>query len=118
MSSWVFVCDKDELPQEEVKRFDFEGRTYAIYHGVDGNWYATDGLCSHEDVHLGGGFVFDFIIECPKHNGQFDYRTGEAMGPPVCRAIRTYPVKAQDDGIYLEVASGLVPVRELPVASC
>ena len=26
----------------------------------------------------------DDIIECPKHNGRFNYRTGEAKGAPVC----------------------------------
>jgi 3-phenylpropionate/trans-cinnamate dioxygenase ferredoxin component len=104
VSNWIYVCASDDLQPEDVRRFDHDGRTYAVYRGPDESWYATDGLCSHENVHLAGGFVFDFIVECPKHNGQFDFRTGEAKGPPVCRAIRTYPVKAEADGIYIELA--------------
>ena len=32
---------------------------------------------------LADGLVMDHIIECPKHNGRFDYRTGEGKGAPV-----------------------------------
>jgi 3-phenylpropionate/trans-cinnamate dioxygenase ferredoxin component len=105
MSTWIFVCAPDAIDQEEVKRFDHEGRTYAVYRGPDDNWYATDGLCTHEAIHLADGFVYDFIIECPKHNGQFDFRTGEAKGPPVCRGIATYPVKTVNDGVYVDIGS-------------
>ena len=37
----------------------------------------------------------DNIIECPKHNGRFDYKTGEAKGAPVCVNLKTYPVKVE-----------------------
>ena len=40
---------------------------------LDDEYYATDGLCTHEQVHLADGLVMDNIIECPKHNGRFDY---------------------------------------------
>lgn len=38
----------------------------------------TDGLCTLEKVHLSDGLVMEYKIECPKHNGVFDYRTGDA----------------------------------------
>jgi len=31
----------------------------------------------------------DYIIECPKHNGRFNYRTGAAKGAPVCVNLYT-----------------------------
>ena len=42
--------------------------------------FATDGLCTHEKVHLADGLVMDDIIECPKHNGRFNYKTGRGQG--------------------------------------
>ena len=48
----------------------------------DDAFFCTDGLCTHESVHLADGLVMDHVIECPKHNGQFDYRTGEALRMP------------------------------------
>ncbi|MCA0273736.1 MAG: Rieske 2Fe-2S domain-containing protein [Proteobacteria bacterium] len=103
MSNWIDACSTDEIDEEDVMRFDHDGRTFAIYHSPDGEFFATDGLCSHEKVHLAGGLVMDYMIECPKHNGQFDYRTGEAMRAPVCVNLRTYPVKVEGDRVLLQV---------------
>ena len=32
-------------------------RTFAIYRSPEGGFFATDGLCTHEKVHLAGGLV-------------------------------------------------------------
>ena len=40
-------------------------RTFAVYRSPDGEFYCTDGLCTHESVHLADGFVMDYEIECP-----------------------------------------------------
>ena len=45
----------------------------------------------------------DYIIECPKHNGVFDYRTGEALGAPVCVNLNTYPVKVEAGTVFVDV---------------
>ncbi|MGO7515599.1 Rieske 2Fe-2S domain-containing protein, partial [Rhizobium ruizarguesonis] len=50
----------------------------------------------HQRLHLLAGNVMDEIIECPKHNGRFKYKTGEAKGAPVCVNLKTYPVKIED----------------------
>lgn len=104
MSLWVDACATDDIDEEDLIRFDHEGRTYAIYHSPEGKFYCTDGLCSHEQVHLADGLVMGHLIECPKHNGQFDYRTGEAKRAPVCVNLRTYPVKIEGDRVLIEVA--------------
>ena len=80
------------------------GKTFAIYHSPDGEFFATAGLCTHENVHLCDGLVMGHLIECPKHNGQFDYRTGEAMRAPVCVNLKTFPVKVEGDRVFVEVA--------------
>ena len=99
----IKACDIDDVDEEDVIRFDHAGRTFAIYRSPGDKFYATDGLCTHEKVHLADGLVMDNIIECPKHNGRFDYRTGEAKGAPVCVNLRTYPVKVDDDGVHVQV---------------
>ncbi len=104
MSQWIDACATDEIDEEDLIRFDHGGRTYAIYHSPEGKFYCTDGLCSHEQVHLADGLVMGHLIECPKHNGQFDYRTGEAKRAPVCVNLRTYPVKVEGGRILIEVA--------------
>ncbi len=100
---WIDAIPTDEIETEDVVRWDHGGKTYAIYRSPDDEWFATDGLCSHEQVHLAGGLVMDHLIECPKHNGQFDYRTGEAMRAPVCVNLRTYKVKVEGDRVFVEL---------------
>jgi 3-phenylpropionate/trans-cinnamate dioxygenase ferredoxin component len=100
---WVDACAADDVAADDVIRFDFGGRTFAIYQLDDGSYHATDGLCTHEKVHLADGFVMDGLIECPKHNGRFDIRTGAAKGAPVCVNLVTYPVKVEGGRIWLQI---------------
>lgn len=103
MSQWIEALSAQEIDAEDVARFDHGGRTFAIYHSPDGKFYATDGLCTHEEAHLADGLVMDFIIECPMHNGRFDYRTGAAKGAPVCVNLKTYPVKVEGGKVFVDV---------------
>ena len=77
--------------------------TFAIYRSPDDRYFATDGLCTHEQIHLADGLVMDNIIECPKHNGRFDYRTGAAKGAPVCVNLKTYPVKIEAGTVMIDI---------------
>jgi 3-phenylpropionate/trans-cinnamate dioxygenase ferredoxin component len=103
VAQWIEACAAGDIDEEDVKRFDHGGRTFAIYRSPDDKYYATDGLCTHEKVHLADGLVMDNIIECPKHNGRFDYRTGAAKGAPVCVDIKTYPVKVEAGKVMIDV---------------
>ncbi len=103
MANWVDACGVEDIDQEDLIRFDHGGRTFAIYRSPDDDYYATDGLCTHEKVHLADGLVMDTIIECPKHNGRFDYRTGEAKGAPVCVDLATYPVRVENGRVLIDL---------------
>lgn len=104
MSDWIRACSTDDIDEEDLIRWDHGDRTYAIYHSPEGDFFCTDGLCSHEQVHLADGLVMDHLIECPKHNGQFDYRTGEAKRAPVCVNLQTYQVKVEGSDVFVKVA--------------
>jgi len=102
MANWIDVCAAGGIAAEDVLRFDKDGRTFAVYRSPDSTYYATDGLCTHEKVHLADGLVMGNIIECPMHNGRFDYRTGEAKGAPVCVNLKTYPVKVEGGRLLID----------------
>ncbi|MGF6233338.1 3-phenylpropionate/trans-cinnamate dioxygenase ferredoxin subunit [Inquilinus ginsengisoli] len=105
MDGWIAACAADEIDEEDVIRFDHGGRSFAIYRTEDDRYFATDGLCTHEQVHLADGLVMGTIIECPKHNGRFDFTTGAAKGAPVCVALNTYPVKVEGGQVFLRLGS-------------
>ncbi|MCF3948123.1 MocE family 2Fe-2S type ferredoxin [Acidiphilium iwatense] len=101
MTQWIDVCAADALEPDDVIRFDHEGQTFAVYRTSDDAYCATDGLCTHEQVHLADGYLEGRIIECPKHNGRFDIMTGAAKGAPACIDLATYPVKVADERVLI-----------------
>jgi 3-phenylpropionate/trans-cinnamate dioxygenase ferredoxin component len=103
MSQWVEACSTDDVDEEDVIPFVHDGKKYAIYRCPDGKFFATDGLCTHEKVSLADGLVMGHIIECPKHNGRFDYRTGEGRGAPICVDLGTYPTRVADGTVFVEI---------------
>lgn len=103
MTTWIKACATDAIETEDLVRFDHAGRTFAIYRSPADEFFCTDGFCTHEEVHLADGLVMDYIVECPGHNGQFDYRTGEARRAPACVNLRTYAVKVEDGTVFIQI---------------
>ncbi len=108
VNGWVEIGKSSLLQKEDVLRFDHQQQTYAIYRALNGNFYATDGLCTHGNAHLADGMVKGTLIECAKHNGRFDIRDGSPQRLPVCVGLKTYPVR-ENAGmlqVNLDTASG------------
>lgn len=103
MPQWIDACASTDVEPEEVIRFDHAQQTFAIFRSPDDQYFCTAGLCTHEKVHLADGLVMDYEVECPKHSGAFDYRTGEARRAPVCVNLKTFPTKVENGRIHIEV---------------
>lgn len=104
MAQWIAACAAGDVDPEDVIGFRHGGRDYAIYRSPDDDYYATDGHCTHEQTLLCDGLVDGSVIECPKHNGRFDYTSGKALGAPVLTDLRTYPTKVAGGTVYLDVS--------------
>ncbi len=102
MAQWIAACQAGDIDPEDVISFVHDGNDYAIYRSAADAYYATDGHCTHEKTLLCDGLVMGSVIECPKHNGRFDYTSGKALGAPVLEDIRTYPVKVVDGTVFID----------------
>ena len=100
--NWHLVGTTDNMEVEDILRFDHGDKTFCIYM-LDDGFYATDGICTHETVHLEDGIVMDNEVECPMHQGVFDIKTGKAVSPPACEDLKTYPIKVEDNNIYIQI---------------
>ena len=49
--NWIEVGSTDSIEEEDLIRFDHQDKTFCVYKLTDG-FYATDGICTHEAVHL------------------------------------------------------------------
>ncbi len=99
--TWTDACAADDIDADDVIRYDHGTRTFAIYRTEDDDYFCTDGLCTHEKIHLADGLLMGTVIECPKHNGRFDVRSGAAKGAPVCVDLATYPVKLSNGRVLI-----------------
>jgi 3-phenylpropionate/trans-cinnamate dioxygenase ferredoxin component len=101
--AWIPAVDVDDVDLEDVVPFTHDGVDYAVYRSPDDRFYASAGHCTHERELLCDGLVMDGVIECPKHNGRFDYATGKALGAPAIVDLPTFPVKVEDGTVSIEI---------------
>ena len=105
---WVKAMAADKVPQGDIARWDYEGHSHAIFRTDNDEYYATDNVCTHEFAHISDGYLEGTTVECPRHAGCFDIRSGEALNPPVCVNLRTFPIKIEDGSVYVNVATPAV----------
>jgi 3-phenylpropionate/trans-cinnamate dioxygenase ferredoxin subunit len=68
-----------------------------------GQFYAVIDECSHASVPLSEGDVGDGEIECYMHGSRFDLTTGKPLQLPATEPVETYPVRIEDDQVYVDV---------------
>ncbi|MDI3420089.1 MULTISPECIES: bifunctional 3-phenylpropionate/cinnamic acid dioxygenase ferredoxin subunit [Streptomyces] len=93
------VCRLEELPEGESVRVDVEP-PIAVFH-TDGELYAIDDTCTHQDASLSEGFLEGCLVECPLHEASFDLRTGVPTCLPARRPVRTHRVTVDDGMIHV-----------------
>jgi 3-phenylpropionate/trans-cinnamate dioxygenase ferredoxin component len=100
---WVDACAVEDIDEEDVIEVECAGRSFAVYRSPQDTFHATDPMCTHERANLADGLVQGDIIECPKHNGRFNYKTGEAKRAPARENLGIYPVRAEGGRVYIRV---------------
>lgn len=68
---------------------------------VDGSFYATDEMCTHEDARLCTGSLKGEYVKCPLHGSRFNLKTGKVMDEPADNDLRTYPLKIEGNQILI-----------------
>ena len=96
----IQVCALTDLPAGESTRV--VAHVPVAVFNADGELFAIDDTCTHQDASLSEGWLEDCMIECPLHAASFDLRTGKPTGPPAKRPVRTYPVLVQDGVVYVD----------------
>jgi 3-phenylpropionate/trans-cinnamate dioxygenase ferredoxin subunit len=96
------VCPVEELPPGEVKIVHAGLVSVGVYN-LDGEFYAIEDRCSHDDGPLCEG-DFDSesgVVICPRHGANFDIRTGDALTLPATEPVAVYSVRVADGMVKL-----------------
>jgi ethylbenzene dioxygenase ferredoxin subunit len=87
----------------QMLRFDISGLPPLAAFNIDGEIYCTSNVCTHNFAILTDGFFEADVVECPLHGGLFNVRTGAALQFPCEKSLRTYPVTALGEDLYIDV---------------
>ena len=94
----------EELPSGEVKIVRAGELAIGVYN-LDGEYYAIEDRCSHDDGPLAEG---DFDVEeavaiCPRHGARFDIKTGRALSLPAYLPVEAFEVFVEDGVVKVRV---------------
>ena len=108
MARWVTLCPAHELPEGEREVFGVDGRWIAVFR-VSGVVYAIEDLCTHDgntlafDQYDRPSKLIDHEIECPRHGGRFDIRSGKATRSPADIDVPFFPARLHKDSIEIQI---------------
>jgi naphthalene 1,2-dioxygenase system ferredoxin subunit len=100
--NWTDVAAEADFVDATPMAVSPTGYDIALYRH-EGQVYATDNICTHGAASLCDGFQEGYEIECPFHQGRFDFRTGAVTAPPCMEPIRVWPVKVEGGRVYLQL---------------
>ena len=108
MAEWVTLCSISELPPGEREVFGVDGKWIAVLN-VSGKVYAIEDLCTHDgnvlayDLQDRPSKLIGHEIECPRHGGRFDLRTGKATRSPAEIDVSWFQTRIQGDDLQIFV---------------
>ncbi len=100
MSEFIRVARASEIPPGSMKRVEVAGRAVALAN-LDGQFYAIDDTCSHEESSLSEGTLSGEVVACPKHGARFNVKTGRVLSLPAVRSVASYPVRVEGDEVLV-----------------
>jgi len=102
MSDFQRVCALSDLPDEGALGIEVDGVAVCLVR-TGSEVFALHDVCSHEEVPLSEGEIYDHTVECWLHGSCFDLRSGKPTGPPATKPVPTYQVKIDGDDVFVAV---------------
>lgn len=96
----VWVATLNAITPDEAHGFVVRGRDIVLCN-VEGEIYALQGLCTHEDLPLDGGEIEDWVLTCEWHGAQFDVCSGAVCALPATRPLKTYETRVENGEVYV-----------------
>ena len=110
---FVFVARVEDIPAGKNICFEVNGRGVLVcnFHGTI---RALENVCSHEKKPMEGGRLRGSSrIVCPHHGSNFDLADdGKAMGAPAVLPLTVFPVKVEDDQVFVQLVEAKKPPKD------
>jgi 3-phenylpropionate/trans-cinnamate dioxygenase ferredoxin subunit len=102
MSRFVKAVQASDVKPGERQIVEVEEKFVAIFN-IDGQYYAIEDVCSHDDGPVAEGELDGYEIVCPRHGARFDIRDGRVLGFPAITSIQSFPVKVESDVVLIDL---------------
>ena len=99
---WARVAAASEVPAGGLRAVSTEIGAVVLAN-VDGDIYALEDRCSHQDYPLSAGELEGDELECPFHGARFDVCSGRALQLPAITPVRSFPVDMRDGDIFIRL---------------
>ena len=100
MPEFIKVAEISGIPPGTGRCVEVENIRIALCN-LDGNFYAIDDTCTHDDASLSDGRIEGDEITCPMHEARFNIKTGEVLCPPAFENVNSYPVRIQGTDVEI-----------------
>jgi len=99
---WRRACAIDALDDGDSVVVDRSPDPPIAVFNVDGEFYAIDDTCTHDQYSLADGYVDGDVVECALHMAKFNIRTGKVLSLPATRDVGTFEVKIENGAVYVD----------------
>lgn len=99
-AEFITVADISELAPGDRIVVEYGKHWVAIFN-IDGQFYAIEDICTHDDGPLADGELTGCVIACPRHGATFDVRTGKVLTAPALMDVSTYAIRVVDGQIQI-----------------
>ena len=100
-AGWVRVASEASCPPGSIIAVKVGGERIVVVN-VDGDFYALQDRCTHQDYPLSDGELEGTRLECIYHGARFDVCTGRAVQLPAIRPVKTFEVEVRDGDVYVQ----------------
>jgi len=97
----VKIGEVADFPIRSMRRVQVDDQTIVMTN-IEGKLYAISNSCTHRGGPLDEGELDGNAVVCLLHGGQFDVRTGKAVGPPPTKHLLVYDVQVQRSDVLVK----------------
>lgn len=96
----LHIADITDIEPSGLFRAEINNHVYLLAY-IDGEYFCTDDLCTHEDSSLYLGSLHGDCIACTLHGSRFNLKTGAPLNEPATESLKTYQVTRDGDSLLI-----------------
>ncbi len=100
MANLIKLAHINDIKPNTTKKFTLK-KIPVLITNLDGEFYAINDLCTHEDSSLSLGCLRGEYVDCTLHGSRFSVKTGIPVDEPATEPVETYPLTIKNDFIYI-----------------